>query len=53
MHYEWDNYKSVYEPMDKSKLDGIIDKELAEGYGKPNGQKMKNSDFQEKHCFSL
>ena len=32
MHYEWDNYNYVYEPVNKSKLDGIIGKELAEGY---------------------
>ena len=34
MHYECDNYKFVYEPINKSKLDGIIGKELAEGYSK-------------------
>ena len=32
MHYECENYKSVYEPENKAKLDGIIGKELAEGY---------------------
>ena len=32
MHYECENYKSVYDPENKSKLDSIIGKELAEGY---------------------
>ena len=32
MHYECKNYKSVYEPENKAKLDGIIGKELAEGH---------------------
>ena len=32
MHDECENYKSVYEPENKAKLDGIIGKELAEGY---------------------
>ena len=32
MHYECENYKSVYDPENKAKLDGIIGKELAEGY---------------------
>ena len=32
MHYECDNYESVYDPENKSKLDSIIGKELAEGY---------------------
>ena len=27
-----ENYKSVYEPVNMAKLDGIIGKELAEGY---------------------
>ena len=34
MKYECENYKSVYEPINKTKLDGIIGKELAEGYSK-------------------
>ena len=32
MHYECENYKSVYDPENKAKLDSIIGKELAEGY---------------------
>ena len=32
MHYECENYKSVYDPENKAKLDSIIGKELSEGY---------------------
>ena len=32
MYYECENYKSVYDTVNKSKLDSIIGKELAEGY---------------------
>ena len=32
MHYECENYKSVYDPMNNAKLDFIIGKELGEGY---------------------
>ena len=32
MKYECENYKSVYDPINKTQLDGIIGKELAEGY---------------------
>ena len=32
MHYECENYKSVYKSENKVKLDSIIGKELAEGY---------------------
>ena len=32
MHYEYEDYKSVYDPANKAKLDSIIGKELAEGY---------------------
>ena len=31
MHYECENYNSVYDP-EKAKLDGIVGKDLAEGY---------------------
>ena len=32
MHYECENYSSVYTPENKAKLDSIIGKELSEGY---------------------
>ena len=32
MHYECDNYNSVYTPENKAKMDNIIGKELSEGY---------------------
>ena len=32
MHYECENYSSVYTPENKKKLDSIIGKELSEGY---------------------
>ena len=32
MHYECENYNSVYSPENKAKLDNIIGKELSEGY---------------------
>ena len=32
MEYECDNYKAVHDPINETKLDGIIGKELAEGY---------------------
>ena len=32
MEYECENYKSVYDPLNKTKLDVLIVKELAEGY---------------------
>ena len=31
MHYECENDKSVYDPINKAKLDSIIGKKLAEG----------------------
>ena len=34
MHYGCENYKSVYDPVNKSKLDSMIGKELKEGYFK-------------------
>ena len=40
MHYECENYKSVYDPKNKAKLDSIIGKELPEGYLKIVQQKL-------------
>ena len=34
IEYECENHKSVYDSINKTKLDGMIGKELAEGYFK-------------------
>ena len=40
MHYECENYKSVYDPENKAKLDSISGKELSEGYLKIVHEKL-------------